>query len=185
MSYNLGRRIVVVGTSGSGKTYVARGLADRLNIPYICNDAILFRENWQPNPPAARLAEFDAATCGPAWTYDGNIGALKAHEDRLILSRADTIIWIDLPRRDVMRFLLWRTIRRSWMRETLWHGNRESWRLSFASRDSVLLWAWQTYDARRAQYQRIFADRAWSHLHRTQLTSRRAVNRLLASVTRS
>src|SRR5690606_29290619 len=43
-----GRRICVVGTSGSGKTYVARELARRLSLTYICNDAIIWRAGWQP-----------------------------------------------------------------------------------------------------------------------------------------
>jgi len=177
-----GRRIVVVGTSGAGKSYVAQQLATRLGVPYVCNDAIIHRENWRPNPPAQRYIEFEAATRGDGWTYDGNIGGLHSPEDKLILQRADTLVWIDLPRFEVMRQLLWRTILRSWTREKLWHGNRESWRLSFASRDSILLWSWQTYDLRRRQYRRIFADPQWSHLRRIRFDSRTAVNRWLGNL---
>jgi len=172
----------VVGTSGAGKSYVAQQLATRLGVPYVCNDAIIHRENWRPNPPAQRYIEFEAATRGDGWTYDGNIGGLHSPEDKLILQRADTLVWIDLPRFEVMRQLLWRTILRSWTREKLWHGNRESWRMSFASRDSILLWSWQTYDLRRRQYRRIFADPQWSHLRRIRFDSRTAVNRWLGNL---
>ena len=46
----LGNRICVVGTSGSGKTYVARALAERLSLRYICNDEIIWRADWVPTP---------------------------------------------------------------------------------------------------------------------------------------
>ena len=100
----------------------------------------------------------------------------------MILTRADTLVWLDLPRLEVMRQLLIRTIRRSWKRESLWHGNRESWRLSFASRDSVLVWSWQSFPTRKRQYTAIFADDRWSHLRRIRLRSRAAIDRWLASV---
>ncbi|WP_447943576.1 hypothetical protein [Microbacterium aurum] len=38
---------------------------------------------------------------------------------------ADAIVWIDHPRRVVMRRVVGRTIRRALTREELWHGNRE------------------------------------------------------------
>jgi hypothetical protein len=81
-----------------------------------------------------------------------------------------------------MRQLLIRTLLRSWTGESLWHGNRESWRLSFASRDSVLLWSWQSFLTRKRQYTVIFADDRWSHLRRIRLRSRAAIDRWLAAV---
>ena len=176
------RRIVVVGTSGAGKSYVAQRLAQIKRLPYVCNDAILWRPNWRQNPQPQRFIEFDLATQPDGWTFDGNLGSLKDAEDILILARADTLVWLDLPRLEVMRQLLMRTIRRSWTGESLWHGNRESWRLSFASRDSVLLWSWQSFPVRRRQYTAIFADDRWSHLRRIRLRSRAAVGRWLDAV---
>jgi len=175
----LGRRILVVGTSGSGKTTLAQRLAERLGIPYVCNDAILHRPNWRPNPPDQRLAEFDAATRGEAWTFDGNIGSLKAPEDILIAERADTIIWLDFPRYVVMRQLLRRTISRCWRRTELWHGNRETWRMSFTSNDSILLWAWKSHGLNRQRYAAMFADPRWGHLTKLRLRSRREIEHVL------
>jgi adenylate kinase family enzyme len=177
-----GRRIVVVGTSGSGKSHVAQRLAQIRRIPYVCNDAILWRPNWTPNPRPLRFIEFDVATRPDGWTFDGNLGSLKDREDIMILTRADTLVWLDLPRLEVMRQLLIRTIRRSWRGESLWHGNQESWRLSFASRDSVLVWSWQSFPTRKRQYTAIFNDNRWSHLRRIRLRSRAAIDRWLASV---
>jgi len=40
-------RINVVGTSGVGKSTLARHLAGRLAVPYIEMDRLYWRENWQ------------------------------------------------------------------------------------------------------------------------------------------
>lgn len=170
-----GWRIVVVGTSGSGKTFVARALAARLGIPYICNDAIIWQPHWQPTPRDQRLALFDNATYGDAWIYDGNILALTDPEDWLILERADTVVWLDLPRRIVWRQVLLRTMKRVLFREALWHGNRETFRMSFLSRDSIILWSIRTYAKRCVQCECVFADPQWAHLHRIRLQSRHEV----------
>ena len=45
------------------------------------------------------------------WVIDGNYSAVQP----LVWERADTVIWLDPPRRTVMRRIIWRTIRRaSW-----------------------------------------------------------------------
>ena len=175
-----GRRICVIGTSGAGKTHVARELARRLGLPYISNDALIWRPNWQETPAAERLAGFDAATAGAAWTIDGNIGSRE--EDRLVLDRCDTLVWLDLPRWQVWGQVLVRTLWRMLTREVLWHGNRESVRTLF-SRDSIVWWSIKTYARRRRRYAAMFAEPARAGLVRARLRSRGEVNRWLASLT--
>lgn len=46
----LGQRICVVGTSGTGKTYVARAIAERLGLRYIETDALIWRADWEQVP---------------------------------------------------------------------------------------------------------------------------------------
>ncbi len=177
-----GRRIAVVETSGSGKSHVARALALRLNIPFVCNDSIIWRPNWTPTPRPDRLALFDAALAGPAWTFDGNFGSLKDPEDHLILQRIDTLVWLDLPRWLAHWQLLRRTIIRAWTKQPLWHDNRETWRQSFASRDSILWWAVKTHRHYHRNYARLFADPRAADVRKVHLSSRRQINAWLASL---
>jgi adenylate kinase family enzyme len=158
---------------------VAEALAERLGLRYICNDAIIWGPQWTPTPPAERLARFDAATHESGWTYDGNIGA--SADDQLMLSRSDTLVWLDLPRREVWPQVLRRTLRRLVTREPLWHGNVETWRMAF-SRDSIVLWSLRTFARRRRAYAALFADPAYLDRSRIHLRSRREVNHWLTSV---
>lgn len=178
-----GRRLCVVGTSGSGKSYVAREAARRLGLRYVSNDALIWGPHWRSTPRAERPALFEAATRdedGRGWAFDGNIFG-DDPEDRIVLGRCDTVVWLDLPRRVVWSQVVWRTFRRVVTREPLWHGNIETWRMAL-SRESVVLWSLRTYARRRRQYVAMFADPRYADRTRIRLRSRREVNAWLASL---
>ncbi len=176
-----GKRILVVGTSGCGKTTVAKRLAEELGLEYVCNDELIWGPQWSEVPRAERPVRFEAATRGPRWVLDGNLVPPKDPEDFPVLDRADTVVWLDLPRHVVMGQVTWRTARRVVTREPLWHGNVESLRTTL-SRDSILLWAWTSYTRRKQRMTQFFSDPEWTHLTRIRLTSRRQVNAWLDAV---
>ena len=151
----LGRRIAVVGCSGSGKSTMARTIAQAKGIPWINADGLLFCDaNWTERPKAEYYELIEQHIAAEAFVYDGNIGGSA----QIVLPRIDTLVWLDYPKPLVMRRLLGRTIRRAWTKEPLYSGSRESWRMSFASRDSILLYAWRSYHERKAQYTELFRD---------------------------
>ena len=57
------------------------------------------------------------------------------------------MLWLRPPFRVAYWRLLRRTFTRLVSREELWNGNRESWRLTFLSRDSILLWGISHWNA--------------------------------------
>jgi adenylate kinase family enzyme len=77
---------------------VAETLAAKLGIPYVSNDAIIWRPNWQQTPHGERIALIDEATRADGWTFDGNLAG-RNPDDRIVLDRCDSIIWLDLLRR--------------------------------------------------------------------------------------
>lgn len=166
----------MVGASGAGKSTLARSLADRLALPHLELDSIYHQAGWVPLPAEEFTARVAAAVAADRWVIDGNYSAVRP----LIWARADTVIWLDLPRRTVMRRLVWRTLRRAVGRAELWNGNRERLR-SMLSRNpdvSLLVWAWQHHPVYRERYTAAMADPAHAHLTFIRVTSRADLRRL-------
>jgi adenylate kinase family enzyme len=134
----LGKRIVVYGTTGSGKTTLSRRLGAVLGLSVIELDALHWEANWTSTPADEFLAKVEAALAASpeGWVVDGNYSEVRPY----ILSQADTVVWLRLPWRVSYWRMLRRTLARAFSGEELWNGNKESWRLSFTSRDSLLWW---------------------------------------------
>jgi adenylate kinase family enzyme len=175
---NRPRRINVVGTCGCGKTTVARAIAERLNVPHIELDALFWKADWGETPDEELLPRVDRETDRPAWVLDGNYSRTRG----IVWPKADTIVWLDYSFPRVFGQLLRRTIRRAVTREPMWDGCRESFRISFLSRDSILLWCLQTYWKRRRNYPGVLARPEHAHLHIVRLRSRRETARFIAGL---
>lgn len=177
------QRISVVGTSGSGKSTLARELARALDAPVVELDALHWLPGWAERPDEEFAVAVAQAAAGERWVIDGNYSKLA---QPLVWDRADTVVWLDLPRRTVMRQVVWRTIKRVAGRQELWDGNYERWRNFFSldPYESVIAWAWTRYTPGRERYAAAMADPANAHLRFVRLPSRRAARRLVAQAVR-
>jgi adenylate kinase family enzyme len=175
------RRVSVVGTSGAGKSTLSRALAGALDADFLELDSVFHQPGWVPLPREEFRERVAAAVAGERWVIDGNY---TSQVKDLVWARADTVVWLDLPRRTVMRRIIWRSFRRAAARTELWNGNRERWRNFFSldKEDSVVAWAWQTHAATRAKLEAAMADPANSRLKFVRLTSPGAVRRFLSGV---
>lgn len=171
------RRVSVVGTSGVGKSTFASSLARVLGVSFLELDSLQHQADWTPLPVEEFRARVALVAHGECWVIDGNYSRVQD----LVWARADTVIWIDLPRLTVMRRIVWRTLRRVGGRVELWNGNRERWRNFFSldKEESVIVWAWQTYAANRARYEEAMADPAHGHLRFVRLRSPAAARHFL------
>lgn len=172
----LGRRILVIGTTGSGKTTVARILSQRFEVPHIELDALFWKPNWRETPDEEFLPDVDRQTDASAWVLDGNYSRTRP----ITWPKAETVVWLDLPFPTVFWQLLGRTISRAASRHPMWGGCIEDWRNSFLSRDSILLWCVRTHWTRKRNVARALERPEYRHLHVLRLRSRRAVRRWLA-----
>jgi adenylate kinase family enzyme len=169
------RRVSVVGNTGSGKSTVAAALAARLGAPCVELDAVFHQPGWTELPVEEFRARVADAAAGESWVIDGNYTAVRD----LVWARADTVVWLDLPRSAVMWRVVSRTVRRAARRQELWNGNREPWS-NFWSLDpqrSVVAWAWTQHRSYRARYEAAMADPAWAHLRFVRLRSAADVRR--------
>ena len=94
--------------------------------------------------------------------------------------RADTVVWLDLPRRIWLPRLVVRTMRRGVTREELWNGNRETLRGVFAHPDGLIAFALRTEHRRRQRY-----PRELGRFRVARLRSPREVDAFLRSARRS
>jgi adenylate kinase family enzyme len=98
------RRIAIVGPTAAGKSTLARRLGDALAIPVHHLDALYWRPGWQPTPDDEWHALLRDLVAGERWIVDGNFTATMRER----LEAADTVVFVDLPR----RVCLWRAVRR-------------------------------------------------------------------------
>src|SRR5437773_10986345 len=98
------QRVLVMGSSGSGKSRFAMRLAEITGLPMVSLDALFWRPGWQPSEPEAFGERVAAAAGAPRWIMDGNYISQGSGELRRNL--ADTVIWFDLPRHACMMGLL-------------------------------------------------------------------------------
>lgn len=111
------RRILVAGTSGAGKTTVARHVAALLDIPHIEIDALFHGPGWTPRDTfKSEVHRFSAGSC---WVTEWQYSQVRA----ILAQRADLLVWLDLPRALVMSQVIRRTVRRWLSRQVLWNGN--------------------------------------------------------------
>jgi adenylate kinase family enzyme len=147
-----GRRIAVVGTSGSGKSVLARRIGATLGLPVIELDAI----NWQPgwhglnqHDPELLIAKVTAAVSADNWVTDGNYSEVRP----LIEARMTDMVWLDFPRSVVMARVIRRSFARALSGREIWPGSGcvetfASWR----DPGHPIRWAWSSHAGRRARY---------------------------------
>lgn len=171
------QRVAVVGNSGSGKSTLGRTLAATIGTDFIELDSIFHQPGWQPLDADEFRRRVATIAADDSWVIDGNYGAVRP----LIWARADTIVWLDLPRGRVLRQIIWRTLRRLARRQVLWNGNRERWRnfLSLDPQQSVIAWSWRKHEDYRRRYGEAMNDPANGHLSFVRIRSRRELRALL------
>ena len=174
-------RIAVVGNSGSGKTTLARKLASRLDLQHIELDSIHHLPGWtRIEREAMRRIVSERIALSP-WVVDGNYGSWVQD---LVFAKADTVVWLDLPRHVIMRSVIRRTLGRGILRRELWNGNREALRNLFKRKpeDNIVLWAWSQHEAYRKRYLELMDSPATQDPSWVRIRSRAQLDRWVESL---
>ena len=89
----LGRRVIVTGMAGSGKSTFSLALAAKTGLPVVHLDLHYWKPGWVAPSAAEWREKQHGLLAGEAWIADGNY-----HETLdLRLERADTVVFLDLP----------------------------------------------------------------------------------------
>jgi adenylate kinase family enzyme len=155
-------RIAVIGTTGAGKTTMAKRIASALDLSCIELD----RLNWEPNwralsetNPDEFIRRVSTAISVGAWVSDGNYALVRD----LIWRRATHLVWLDYSRPVVMYRVIKRSIARVVDQEELWAGNKEDWRGAWRASHPIR-WAWSTWRQRRSRFEGLLNSGHYPHL---------------------
>jgi adenylate kinase family enzyme len=165
-------KFVVIGAPGSGKTPVARALAEKLRLEYVELDAVLHGPGGiEPSNDGFRDAVLPRLD-GEAWVVDG------WHERKLgtaVLERADVAVFLDPAYPLIVGRLLRRTLPEILLHKELWNGNRQTWRGAFGGRQSLFGYALRRHWDIRRRVQQLHGDQRLAALEWVRLTRSRDV----------
>ena len=166
------KKVLVIGSGGSGKSTFANRLGELLNIKVVHLDRLYWHPGWVETPKADWLKTVDELLMQDSWILDGNYsGTLERR-----LKCCDAVIFLDMPR----RLCLWRILKRAVMyrnrsRPDMADGCPEKLNLEFIS------WVWNYSSRTRPKLlQRL---KATGNKRIVYLRSRAEVEDFLASST--
>ncbi len=87
-------RVMILGSAGSGKSTLSRKLSSILDLPVIHLDKYYWKPNWVPTPAEEWDRVVEELTMTEQWIIDGNYSRTLD----LRISRADVVIYLDMPR---------------------------------------------------------------------------------------
>jgi adenylate kinase family enzyme len=143
------QRILLVGSSNSGKSTLGAFLHQTLDLPLVEIDDLAWQPEWQMISTEALRSKIQTVVQQPAWILVGNYGSTQD----LSWPEAELVIWLDLPRYVVVWRSIVRSIQRTLRQTPVCNGNYESFRRSFLQRDSIILWVWNHYHAIQQRYE--------------------------------
>lgn len=138
------QRILVGGSSGAGKSTMARLLAARLDLRYVEVDSLFHGAGWTQR--AEFVDDIAAVTAGDRWVIDHDYEVAR----HVVWPRLDTFVWLDYPRWVTEWRVVRRSIVRGALRRELWNGNRESLRNMVRNPEHPVQWSWRHHAATRA-----------------------------------
>jgi adenylate kinase family enzyme len=155
-------RVIVIGTTSSGKSTLAARLANRLHMDFIELDALHWEPDWQEAPLDVFRARVEKAVQTERWVVAGNYHIVRD----LVWPKAEAVIWLDYSLWRIFWQLTRRTFSRWWTQELLWGTNRENLWMHFKlwSQESLFHWLFKTYWRRKSEYSMLLSQPEHQHL---------------------
>jgi adenylate kinase family enzyme len=147
------KRILIVGTTGSGKTTLGLKLSSILGIPATDLDELYWLPEWKGRPEDEFKKSVMDVIEKDTWIISGNYSIVRD----LIVARADTVIWLDYSFVRNFWQIFSRSIHRVVSQKSICNGNRETLAKLF-SKDSIMLWFFNTFHDRRRRYGEMISE---------------------------
>jgi adenylate kinase family enzyme len=173
---SVGRRVLVSGLAGAGKSTFSRALSAKTGLPVIHLDIHFWQPGWvKPSEDEWREKQRDLIT-SDEWIIDGNYHATLD----LRLERADTVVYLDTPWWVCARRALVRGVRTRPAGFQLPYGCNESPLRRLRDEWSLV---WRIWRVRRSDRETEFRviSRQGNHVALHVLRSKRAVRDFLSA----
>lgn len=181
----LGTRVHVWGNSCAGKSTLAAKLGAMLGLPVVELDALNWQPGWvalQDTAPDVFEARVAAACAGERWVVAGSYGRTSL---RLVWPRVQSVVWLDLPRYQLVARVIRRTWHRSRSKELLWGSVRERFLPPFMvwrGERSLLWWIWTQHARKRRELEALTRDPRFAHVRFVRFGATRDAEAWLASL---
>lgn len=146
-------RIMIIGSSCSGKTTLGRRLGQTLNIKHIDLDDLNWLPGWQESSKDDLRAKIRNEIQGiDSWVISG--GYSQTWD--ITMPLATHVIFPDIAYPILLQRLLRRTFRRVFFKEPCCGGNIERFS-NFFSKDSLFLWQVRNFKKKKTRYAQLMA----------------------------
>jgi adenylate kinase family enzyme len=88
------KKVLVIGSSGAGKSTFSRCLSEKTGLPLIHLDVLYWKPNWVETDKEEWKRILEKAVAGDSWIMDGHFGGTV----EMRLEKCDTVIFLDMPR---------------------------------------------------------------------------------------
>lgn len=101
------KRILIIGSSGAGKSSFSKRLSDKWDLPVIHLDALFWKEGWIPTSKQEFREKIQEKLKQDKWIIDGNFDSTLEWRS----SYADLIVFLDFSR----VICTYRVLKRAWI----------------------------------------------------------------------
>lgn len=136
------QKILITGTTCTGKTTLGRKLSAKTSIPQLDLDDIHFLPNWVEKESDVFIQDVNIALENHQnWIVTGSYQSLLKDT---VWQQATLIVWLDYPLHLILRRYFKRTYRRVFLKEKCCGENYETLGRTF-SKESLFLWIFKSY----------------------------------------
>lgn len=173
------KRILIIGSSCSGKTTLGKTLGEITTVPHFDLDDFHWLPNWTEVEDSIMVENLKAIVkANPTWIFTGSYHSLTKN---ILWPIADTVIWLKYPLRLLLYRWFTRTTRLIITKGNTCNGNVETFSHAFLSSDNLFFWILKTYKSRMAKYAALRAGE-FQHLNWVVFHSQKETDAFLQTV---